>query len=168
MNAITNTSVPLLDRIDLAIINVLRSEGRISYQKLSDRVHLSPRPCLERVRKLEQRGFIKGYSAIVDEQRIWPCMSLRVMVALSSQSGRAAPKAFEACVRESAEVTECHLVSGAFDYCLRMQCRDMNHYLQITECWLNNPALHIDKLVSHPELSNIKPAATPLVRPNRL
>lgn len=168
MHANSNTSTPGLDRIDLAIISVLRSEGRISYQKLSDRVHLSPRPCLERVRKLEQRGFIQGYSAIIDEQRISPGLSLRVMVALSNQSGRAAPKAFEACMRESAEVTECHLVSGAFDYCLRMQCRDMNHYLQVTEQWLNDSALHIDKLVSHPELTSIKTAVAAVPRPNRL
>lgn len=58
----------VLDRIDQAIIEVLRHEGRITYQKLSERVHLTPRPCLERVRKLEQLGVIRGYGAILDEK----------------------------------------------------------------------------------------------------
>ncbi|HEY0286992.1 MAG TPA: Lrp/AsnC family transcriptional regulator [Pseudomonas sp.] len=168
MTTTSTTSTAGLDRIDLAIIEVLRHEGRISYQKLSERVHLTPRPCLERVRKLEQRGFIRGYSAVVDEQLIAPGMSLRVMVALSNQSGRAAQRAFETCMRECAQVTECHLVSGAFDYSLRMHCRDMNHYLQVTEQWLNDPALYIDKLVSHPELTSIKSAIGPPARPNPL
>lgn len=168
MATISNASSTSLDRIDLAILDVLRSEGRISYQKLSERVHLTARPCLERVRKLEQRGFIRGYSAVIDEQRISPGLSLRVMVALSNQSGRAAQKAFENCMRVCAEVTECHLVSGAFDYSLRMHCRDMNHYLQLTEQWLNEPGLSIDKLVSHPELTSIKSASGPPMRPNPL
>lgn len=150
-----------LDRIDQAILDVLRREGRISYQKLSERVHLTPRPCLARVRRLEQRGLILGYTAIVDEQRLAPRLSLRVMVALSNQSGRAAQRAFEACMRECTHVSECHLVSGSFDYCLRMQCRDMHHYLHVTEQWLNDPALHIDKLVSHPELASIKRGLAP-------
>ena len=165
MTTTSNGSAASLDRIDLAILDVLRRDGRISYQKLSERVHLTPRPCLERVRKLEQRGFIRGYSAVVDEQLVSPGLSLRVMVALSNQSGRAAQRAFETRVRECAQVTECHLVSGAFDYTLRMHCRDMNHYLQVTEQWLNDASLHIDKLVSHPELTSIKLSNGPPTRP---
>jgi len=162
----SNTMTHALDRIDRAIIDVLRREGRISYQKLSEHVHLTPRPCQERVRKLEQSGVIQGYSAIVDEQRVLPGLSLWVMVALSNQGNRASKRSFEACVRECSEVTECRLVSGAFDYCLRMRCRDMNHYLQVTEYWLNDSDLHIDKLVSHPELTCIKSAI--YVQPNPL
>ncbi|KAF1025092.1 MAG: Leucine-responsive regulatory protein [Pseudomonas sp.] len=168
MSTLSPVSPPSLDRIDLAIIEVLRREGRISYQKLSERVHLTPRPCLERVRKLEQRGFIQGYSAVIDDQRIAPFLSLRVMVVISNQSGRASQRAFERCMRECAEVVECHLVSGAFDYSLRMHCRDMNHYLQLTEQWLNTPGLNIEKLVSHPELNSIKSFSGPPLRPNLL
>ena len=75
-------SSPTLDRIDEAIIDVLRHQGRITYEKLSSLVHLTPRPCLERVRKLERRGVIRGYGAIIDVQMShrgchcwcwWPC-----------------------------------------------------------------------------------------------
>ncbi len=82
----------VLDRIDQAIIEVLRHDGRITYQKLSELVHLTPRPCLERVRKLEQLGVIRGYGAILDEKKLTPGLSLLVLVALSNQSGRAAQR----------------------------------------------------------------------------
>lgn len=147
-----------LDRIDQAILEVLRHNGRITYQQLSERVHLTPRPCLERVRKLERLGIIRGYSAIIDVQQVSPGLSLLVLVALSNQSGRAAQKAFEACMRQCPQVLECHLISGTFDYSLRMRCRDMEHYRVLTETWLDDPELHIDKLVAHPELAVVKDA----------
>lgn len=151
-----------LDRIDQAIIEVLRHNGRITYQKLSELVHLTPRPCLERVRKLERMGVILGYGAIVDLQQVSPGLSLLVLVALSNQSGRAAQKAFESCMRACPQVLECRLISGTFDYSLRMRCRDMEHYRVLTETWLDNPELHIDKLVAHPELATVKnPAPMP-------
>lgn len=84
--AISSTAAPL-DRIDEAIIDVLRHHGRITYEKLSTLVHLTPRPCLERVRKLERRGVIRGYGAIIDLQQVSPGLSLLVLVALSNQSG---------------------------------------------------------------------------------
>ena len=154
----TTESSVTLDRIDQAILEVLRHEGRITYQKLSERVHLTPRPCLERVRKLERMGVIRGYSAIIDQRKLTPGLSLLVLVALSNQSGRAAQKAFEAKVRGYPQVLDCRLISGAFDYSLRMRCRDMEHYRVLTETWFNDPELHIDKLVSHPELAMVKTA----------
>ncbi|WDY59653.1 Lrp/AsnC family transcriptional regulator [Pseudomonas sp. PSKL.D1] len=150
---------PPLDRIDEAILNVLRVDGRITFEKLSTLVHLSPRPCLERVRKLERRGVIRGYSAIIDEQKVAPGLSLLVLVALSGQSGRAAQKAFEATINACPEVHDCHLISGHFDYSLRLRCRDMEHYRVLTESWMNDDALHIDKLVAHPELASVKRSA---------
>ena len=151
--------LPPLDRIDEAIINVLRVDGRITFEKLSTLVHLTPRPCLERVRKLERRGVIRGYGAIIDVQKVAPGLSLLVLVALSNQSGRAAQKAFEATMRACPQVHECQLISGHFDYSLRLRCRDMEHYRLLSESWMNDDALHIDKLVAHPELAVIKSMA---------
>ena len=150
---------PPLDRIDHAIIDVLRVDGRITFEKLSTLVHLTPRPCLERVRKLERRGVIRGYGAILDLQKIAPGLSLLVLVALSNQSGRAAQKAFEATMQQCPQVFECQLISGHFDYSLRMRCRDMEHYRVLSETWMNDDALHIDKLVAHPELASVKSMA---------
>ncbi len=152
-------SSPALDRIDEAIIDVLRHNGRITYEKLSSLVHLTPRPCLERVRKLERRGVIRGYGAIIDVQRVSPGLSLLVLVALSNQSGRSAQRAFEACMKACPQVFECQLISGHFDYSLRMRCRDMEHYRVLSETWMNNGELHMDKLVGHPELAVVKSTA---------
>ncbi|MDD2106417.1 Lrp/AsnC family transcriptional regulator [Pseudomonas asiatica] len=148
-----------LDRIDEAIIDILRHDGRITFEKLSSLVHLTPRPCLERVRKLERRGVIRGYGAIIDLQKVAPGVSLLVLVALSNQSGRAAQKAFEATLRNCPEVYECQLISGHFDYSLRLRCRDMEHYRLLSESWMNDDTLHIDKLVAHPVLAEVKPMA---------
>lgn len=148
-----------LDRIDHAIIEVLRHDGRITFEKLSTLVHLTPRPCLERVRKLERNGVIRGYGAIIDPQKVAPGLSLLVLVAVSNLSGRSAQKAFEATMRECVEVFECQLISGHFDYALRLRCRDMEHYRVLSERWMNDAALHIDKLVAHPELATVKSTA---------
>ncbi len=152
----TPFSLAHLDRIDEDIIEILRYQGRITYEKLSSLVHLTPRPCQERVRKLERRGVIKGYGAIIDDQKVSPGVSLLVLVALSNQNGRAAKKAFEACMIDCPQVFDCQLISGPFDYSLRVRCRDMEHYRVLTELWLNNEELHIDKLVAHPQLAAVK------------
>lgn len=154
-----NSTSFTLDRIDEEIIRILRHQGRITYGKLSSLVHLTPRPCQERVRKLEKHGIIRGYGAVIDEQKIASGLSLLVLVALSNQSGRTAQKAFEACVIACPEVLHCQLISGTFDYSVRMRCRDMEHYRALTETWLNDESLHIDKLVAHPELTTIKESA---------
>ncbi|MFJ4066011.1 Lrp/AsnC family transcriptional regulator [Pseudomonas sp. NPDC089996] len=151
-----DTTPPPLDRIDQAIIDVLRVDGRITFEKLSTLVHLTPRPCLERVRKLERRGVIRGYGAIIDLQKVAPGISLMVLVALSGQSERAAQKAFEATMQACPQVLECHLISGHFDYSMRLRCRDLEHYRVLSESWMNDDALHIDKLVAHPELAAVK------------
>ena len=69
---------------------------------------------------------------------------------------KAAQKAFEATMLACPDVYECQLISGHFDYSLRLRCRDMEHYRVLSESWMNNDALHIDKLVAHPELASIK------------
>lgn len=154
------TSAPL-DRIDQAIIDILRVDGRITFEKLSTLVHLTPRPCLERVRKLERRGVIRGYGAIIDPQKLAPGLSLLVLVALSNLRGRSAQKAFEATMLACPDVHECQLISGHFDYSLRVRCRDMEHYRVLSESWMNDDALHINKLVAHPELASVKSIAPP-------
>ncbi|MBK4998679.1 Lrp/AsnC family transcriptional regulator [Pseudomonas sp. S31] len=150
-----NAAYPL-DRIDQAILEVLRHDGRITFEKLSSLVHLTPRPCLERVRKLERNGVIRGYGAIIDPQKVAPGLSLLVLVAISNLSGRTAQKAFETTMRDCPEVFECQLISGHFDYSVRLRCRDMEHYRVLSERWMNDAALHIDKLVAHPELATVK------------
>ncbi|WP_223510916.1 MULTISPECIES: Lrp/AsnC family transcriptional regulator [Pseudomonas] len=148
-----------LGRIDEAIVDVLRRNGRITYKKLASLVHLSESPCQQRVRKLERQGVIRGYGAFIDEHKLSPGLSLVVLVTLAEGRGCNTQKVFEALVSACPQVIECHLVSGALDYCLRMRCRNMEHFRSVTECWLESTELHIEKLAAYPQLAVIKPSS---------
>lgn len=162
MNTGKKTAIDLhqLGRIDKAIIDVLRQDGRITYKKLASLVHLSGSPCQQRVRKLERLGVIRGYGAFIDEHKLSPGLSLLVLVTLVEGDGRIAQQKFEACVCACPEVIECQLISGSLDYCMRMQCKDMAHYRSLTDSWLENTDLYIEKLAAYPQLAVIKYASS--------
>jgi Lrp/AsnC family leucine-responsive transcriptional regulator len=104
-----------LDRTDKRILRELQSNGRISNVELARRVNLSATPCLERVRRLEQAGFIRDYVAILDPQRIEASLLLYVEVTLD----RTTPEVFDRfkeAIIDRPEVQECHMVAGGFDY----------------------------------------------------
>jgi Lrp/AsnC family leucine-responsive transcriptional regulator len=145
-----------LDRIDHKILEILKTEGRITYQRLAELVHLTPRPAQERVRKLEKAGIIRGYSAQVDLSSVERSMVIHAQITLASQAGRTAQEAFEAEMKRCVQVLDCHLVSGTFDYQIRMSCQDLDDYHTLTNTWLDNKAFRIEKIVSSPELQTIK------------
>ncbi len=121
-----------LDRIDLKILAALQNNGRITNQALSENVGLSPSPCLQRVKRLEKLGIIKGYSCHIDLEWVAPSITVFVSVSLSSHE-KGAFGAFEAAVADIPELTECHKVSGQFDYLLRFVCRDIGTYTAISD-----------------------------------
>ncbi len=145
-----------LDAIDQRILDILRKEGRITYQELSERVNLTPRPCQERVRKLEQAGIIQGYAARIDPTFLQRNVIVHAQIALANQSGRAAQQAFEAEVKRRPEVLDCWLVSGPFDYMVRLAFPDLEAYRALTNDWLAREAFNIEKIVGSPELQAIK------------
>lgn len=145
-----------LDRIDRQILEILQVDGRLTNQALSERVALSPRACLERVRRLERAGLIAGYMAIVDPRKLGELLTVVVEVSLRDQSA-ATHARFEARMRDSAEVIECFLVSGAYDYVLRLACRSLDHYRELTNAWTDDPTLGIERIASKPELQTVKP-----------
>lgn len=143
-----------LDRIDRLILETLQAEGRITNQELSERVALSPRACLDRVRKLEREGFIAGYMAVLEPRRL-ALMGIVVEITLKDQT-QATHTRFEQRMKACPEVIECFLVSGACDYVLRLACRDLDHYREITNAWTDDPALGVEKIASKPELATVK------------
>jgi Lrp/AsnC family leucine-responsive transcriptional regulator len=145
-----------LDRIDRSILEILQSEGRITNQELSERIALSPRACLERVRRLERSGLITGYMALVEPRRLGSLLTIMVEVTLKDQT-QATHTRFEQRMRNSDEVVECFLVSGPCDYVLRLACRDLDHYRELTNAWTDDPTLGVEKIASKPELQTIKP-----------
>ncbi|MEF9944778.1 MAG: Lrp/AsnC family transcriptional regulator, partial [Burkholderiaceae bacterium] len=132
----------------------LQADGRITNQALSTQVALSPRACLDRVRKLEREGLISGYMALVDPRKLG-LMTIVVEVSLRDQT-QASHSRFEHRMRAAAEVIECFLVSGQCDYVLRLACRDLDHYREITNAWTDDPALGVEKIASKPELATVK------------
>lgn len=116
-----------LDRIDRHILRTLQSNGRISFVELGEKVGLSTSPCLERVRRLEQAGYIKGYTAIMNPKLLEAGLLVYVEISLEYTS----PDIFEQfrdAVRLMPQVLECHLVSGSFDFLLKVRIADIAAY----------------------------------------
>jgi Lrp/AsnC family leucine-responsive transcriptional regulator len=116
-----------LDRIDRRILRVLQEQGRISNVELSRKVNLSPTPCLERVRRLESDGFIKGYAARLDAGRLDMGLLVYVQVTLDRTTTTIFDR-FRQGVLAIPEVLECHMVAGGFDYLLKLRVPDMAAY----------------------------------------
>jgi len=112
-----------LDRVDRALLQALQREGRITNSELAARVHLSESACLRRVRGLEGDGLIEGYGAIINQQKTGCGVDVFVSITLERQE-RADLAAFELAVRKVPEVMECYLMSGEYDYLLRVVVAD--------------------------------------------
>ena len=123
---------PRLDRLDIKILAALQSDGRMSNLKLSELVSLSPTPCLQRVRRLENAGFIVAYGATLDIKRIAPHITVHTDVTLRRRTAECTQR-FERYVRDEQFVVECFLVSGGFDYVLKVVARDVDHYREIMD-----------------------------------
>lgn len=116
-----------LDRIDLKILRMLQTDGRISNVDLAKAVGLSPTPCLERVRRLEREGYILGYRAILNPEKLNAALIAFVEVTLE-RTTTADLDRFNAAIRALDEVLECHMVGGGFDYLVKIRLPDMGHY----------------------------------------
>lgn len=120
-----------LDRIDLKILRDLQDEGRMTNVELARRAGISAPPCLRRVRALEEAGFVRGYHAELDAEKLGFEVMFIVLVGLDSQS-EAVLKGFESLMAEWAEVRECHMVRGAADFVLKVVARNTAHENDLT------------------------------------
>lgn len=146
-----------LDRIDLKILAALQSRARISNHALAEDVGLSPSSCLQRVRKLEQRGVLGPYRARIELERI--CRSVTVIATVKlNNHDHSDFQQFEAAVAALPEVVESLKVSGAFDYMLRFVCTDMAQYHELSERLLTE-SYGAPQISSHVVLSASKPLA---------
>jgi Lrp/AsnC family leucine-responsive transcriptional regulator len=116
-----------LDRIDIKILQCLQEDGRISNLKLAETVSLSPTAVLARVQRLTKDGYILGYEARLNPLKLGAGMMVFVEILLD----RTTPNvfnAFNAAVQVRAEIMECHMVAGGFDYLLKTRMADMAAY----------------------------------------
>ena len=116
-----------LDDLDRKIIAVLQADGRLSNVELADKVGLSPSPCLRRVKRLEEEGFITGYKARVDRRRLGLAMTVFVGVKVDGHRDANA-NAFQEAMRNLPEVVACHIVSGEADFLLEVVVADLAAY----------------------------------------
>jgi Lrp/AsnC family transcriptional regulator, leucine-responsive regulatory protein len=112
-----------LDRFDRAILQALQLDGRITNSDLAERVNLSESACLRRVRALEESGLIEGYTARINQQRAGCPVNVFVNITLDRQDEVDLRK-FEESVRKIPEVMECYLMTGDYDYTVRVVVAD--------------------------------------------
>ena len=116
-----------LDSYDRSILKVLERNGRITVTELADRVGLSKTPCQIRMKRLESRGFIRGYAAVMDYGLLETNHIAFVQVKLSDTRA-AALASFNRAVTEVSEIEECHMMAAGFDYILKVRTKDIASY----------------------------------------
>ncbi len=127
MMTAADIAATVLDRIDLRILGLLQVDGRLSNLKLAEAVALSPTAVLARVQRLTRDGFIRGYEARLDPQKLGVGMLVFVEVLLDRTTANVFEQ-FRAAVQVRPEIMECHMVAGGFDYLLKLRCADMSAY----------------------------------------
>ena len=133
-----------LDRYDRMILQILQRDGRLANSDLASRVSLSESACLRRMRALEASGLIEGYTAILNQQKAGLGVNVFVSITLERQE-RADMAAFEEAVRSVPEVMECYLMTGEYDYLLRVVVADTADFER----------LHSRHLTSLPHVSRL-------------
>ena len=147
-----------LDKIDIKILAELQKNGRITNVELSERVNLSPSPCLMRVKRLQAEGFITGYSAQIDVSKLG--QTLTVFTEITLKNHRQVDFArFLATIERVDSVIECHLVSGGYDYLMKFVTAGISEYQTIIERLLEMD-IGIDKYFSFVVLKS------PIVKPH--
>jgi len=132
MLIIDDKELSKLDKYDRNILNVLQQDGRVSYTDLGKKVGLTTTPCIERVRKLERAGYIKGYSARLSAQRLEAGLVVFVQVSLD-RSSKQSFEGFREAIQKLDQVQECYLVTGSFDFLVKARVKDMQAYRDFLE-----------------------------------
>ena len=120
-------NIDIMDQIDQNILRALQFDGRLTNLELSQKVGLSPSPCLRRVRAMEEQGILVGYPALLDQDASGLPMNVFVSVRLEQQSTASIQK-FEDAVNKLDEVLDCYLMTGNRDYLLRVVSQNLKSY----------------------------------------
>ena len=133
-----------LDKTDLQILRILQENARLTTKELAARVHLSPTPVFERLKRLDNEGYIRKYVAVLDAEKLHCGFVVFCSVKLRRLNRDIAAE-FTRIVRGIPEVTECYNISGDYDYLLKIHAPDMKYYQEFTLNVLGT----IDSLGSH-------------------
>ncbi len=116
-----------LDDKDMQLLRLLQKNAKLTVKELAKEINLSPSPVFERVKSLEQEGFIKRYSAVLDAEKLNRGFTVFCQIRLKIHD-RSVGHDFVKEILEIEEVAECYNISGDFDFLLKVQVRDMKHY----------------------------------------
>jgi DNA-binding Lrp family transcriptional regulator len=136
-----------LDKLDRDLLRLLQADGRLSNAELAQRIGLSPSACFRRLQRLEEQSVIAGYAAELNGEAIGKPTTVFIEVTLASQVSTALD-AFERAVAACDDVLECHLMSGDFDYLLRVAVADMRDYERV----------HRQRIAAFPHVARIRTA----------
>ena len=117
----------LLDNVDIQILRALQENARLTTTELAAKVNLSTTPVFERLKRLERSGFIRGYVAVLDAEKLGRGFTVFCSVKLK-QMNRAVALDFISVVKDIPQVAECYNISGEYDYLLKIQAPDMKYY----------------------------------------
>lgn len=132
-----------LDKIDLKILTHLQQDARMTNADLAEHVGLSPTPCLRRLRRLERDGIIRGYRTDVDRDALGLPVTVIILVKLEKED-ETSLRTFEAAIVLRPEVMECQLVTGKFDYFVRVVLPTLTAY----EAFLSQTLLRMENVAS--------------------
>ena len=124
-------SMDKLDKTDLQILRILQENARLTTKELAARVHLSPTPVFERLKRLDNEGYIRKYVAVLDAEKLHCGFVVFCSVKLRRLNRDIAAE-FTRIVRGIPEVTECYNISGDYDYLLKIHAPDMKYYQEFT------------------------------------
>ncbi len=127
----------LLDAVDMEILRALQKNARLTTKELAAMVNLSTTPVFERVKRLELRGYVKGYVAVLDAEKLGRGFVVFCSVKMR-RIGREIAEDFARVVRSIPEVTECYNISGSYDYLLKIHAPNMKYYQEFVLNILGN------------------------------
>lgn len=120
-----------LDRTDIKILNILQKDGRLSNTKLAEMVNLSPTAVLARVQKLTKDGFILGYEAKLNPSLLNRNFVVFVEILLDKTTPNVLDE-FSDAIQHYPEIVECHMISGGFDFVVKLRCANMEEFRKIS------------------------------------
>lgn len=116
-----------LDDTDLKLLRLLQEDAQLTTKQLADKVNLSTTPVFERIKRLENEGFIKKYVAVLDAGKLNRGFMVFTSVKLK-QMNRSVAQDFVTVIKDIPQVAECYNISGEFDYLLKINAPDMAYY----------------------------------------
>lgn len=150
-----------LDKLDMAILRELQKNGRVTVTELASRVGLSKTPCQVRMKRLEELGYIMGYTALIDQKKLGSKHVAFVQVTMNDTKTKAL-QAFNEAVRAIPEIEQCHMIAANFDYLLKVRTSDIETYREVLGEKISNLP-HVKQTSTFVVMEDVKDVASKLI-----